>query len=175
MKLVLVVVACIVGVIILAVLLMAVIGAFLPREHSASRTILLHKSPESVYAVARDFESMPKWRDDVSAVVVKTGAQGQVQFREEGKHGAVNYELTEDVPARRMVTRITDTDLGYAGKWTYVFAAEGSNTRVTITEDGEVSNVFFRFLSRFAFGHTATIDAYLISLGKQFGEMVRPE
>ena len=84
-------------------------------------------------------------------------------------------ELMEEVPARSMVTRITDTDLGYAGKWTYVFAAEGPDTRLTITEDGEVSNVIFRFLSRYAFGHSATIDSYLTSLGKQFGETVTPE
>jgi len=175
MKLALLILAGVVGVIILAVFLMALIGSFLPQEHSATRTVLLHKSPESVYAVARDFAGIPKWRTDVRSVDVKAGAEGRVQFREEGKHGAVNYELIEDVPAQRMVTRITDTDLGYAGKWTYVFAAEGSNTRVTITEDGVVSNVLFRFLSRYAFGHTATIDTYLTSLGKQFGETVTPE
>jgi uncharacterized protein YndB with AHSA1/START domain len=175
MKLALLILAGIVGVIILALLLIALIGSLLPREHSATRSVLLHKSPESVYAVVRDFDSMPKWRADVREVKVTTNREGRVSFREEGKHGAVNYELTEDVTARRMVTRITDTDLGYSGKWTYVFVSESSGTRLTITEDGEVSNVIFRFLSRYAFGHAATIDTYLTSLGKQFGETVTPE
>jgi uncharacterized membrane protein len=175
MKLAIVIVGGVVGVIVLALLLIALLGSRLPKEHSATRSVLVHKSPESVYAVARDFASMPKWRADVRDVKVTTDRDGHLRFREEGKHGAVNYELTEDVPARRMVTRITDTDLGYSGKWTYVFAAEGANTRVTITEDGEVSNVIFRFLSKYAFGHTATIDDYLTSLGKQFGETVTPE
>ena len=147
---------------------MALVGSFLPKEHSATRSVLLHKSPEASTPSSRDFESTPKWRTDVRSVTLKTGDAGRFQFREEGKHGAVNCELMEDVPARRMVTRITDTDLGYAGKWTYVFAAEGSNTRVTITEDGVVSNVIFRFLSRYAFGHTATIDTYLNGAGKTF-------
>jgi uncharacterized membrane protein len=175
MKLAIVIVGGVVGVIVLALLLIALLGSRLPKEHSATRSVLVHKSPESVYAVARDFASMPKWRADVRDVKVTTDGDGHLRFREEGKHGAVNYELTEDVPARRMVTRITDTDLGYSGKWTYVFAAEGANTRIKITEDGEVSNVIFRFLSRYAFGHTATIDDYLTSLGKQFGETVTPE
>lgn len=175
MKLALLILAGLVGVIILAVLLMALLGSLLPKEHSATRSVRLHKSPENVYAVAREFESMPKWRSDVREVKVTTDPNGRLDFREEGKHGAVNYELTEDIPGRRMVTTITDTDLGYAGKWTYVFADEGSGTRLTITEDGVVSNVIFRFLSRYAFGHTATIDSYLTSLGKHFGEAVTPQ
>jgi uncharacterized protein YndB with AHSA1/START domain len=175
MKLALIIIVSLVVVVVLAVVLIALIGWRLPSQHSATRSIVLHKTPENVYAVTRDFASMPKWRADVREVTVTTETGGRVHFREEGKHGAVNYELAEDSPGQRMVTRITDTDLGYSGKWTYVFAAEGANTRLTITEDGEVSNVIFRFLSRFAFGHTATIDAYLISLGKQFGETVTPE
>lgn len=175
MKIVIVIIAGIIAAIVLAVLLIALLGSRLPQQHSVSRSVLLRQTPDKVYAVTRDFASIPKWRADVRSVNVTTGAGGRVQFREEGKHGAVNYELAEDSPGQRMVTRITDTDLGYSGKWTYVFAAEGANTRIKITEDGEVSNVIFRFLSKYAFGHTATIDDYLTSLGKQFGETVTPE
>jgi len=174
MKLALIIIVSVLVVVGLAVVLVVLIGWRLPRQHSVSRSIVVHKPPESVYAVTRDFASMPKWRADLREVKVTTGPNGRVQFREEGKHGAVNYELVEDLPGQRMITRITDTDLGYAGKWTYVFEAEGSNTRLMITEDGEVSNLIFRFLSRYAFGHAATIDAYLTSLGKQFGENVAP-
>jgi uncharacterized membrane protein len=164
-----------IAVIALAVLVIALIGSRLPKHHTVSRSVVLHKSPAEVYAVARDFESMPKWRSDMRAVTISSTPDGRVHFREDGKHGSVNYELVEDVPGQRMVTRITDTDLGYAGKWTYVFAAEGANTRLRITEDGEVSNVIFRFLSRYAFGQTATIDGYLNSLGKHFGETAMPQ
>ena len=51
-----------------------------------------------------------------------------------------------------MAPRILYTDLGYSGKWTYVFAQENGDARVTITEDGEVSNALFRFMSRYVFG-----------------------
>ena len=51
---------------------------------------------------------------------------------------------------------------------------EGGGTRVRITEDGEVSNVIFRFMSRYVFGQTATLDAYLTSLAKRFGEDAKP-
>ena len=36
--------------------------------------------------------------------------------------------------------------------------------RLTITEDGEVYNPFFRFMSRFVFGQTATLDEFVRNL-----------
>ena len=153
----------------------ALLGSRLPKTHVASRSILLHQSPQNVYSVVRDFASAPKWRSDLKQVEVEARDGGPLHFREVGKNDTVNYELLEDVPAERMVTRIRDTDLGYAGKWTYRFAAENGGTRVTIREDGEVSNVLFRFMSRYVFGHTATIDEYLTSLAKHFGEDVKPQ
>jgi hypothetical protein len=89
-------------------------------------------------------------------------------FREHGKHGAITYEVVQQTPDALLVTRIADRDLGYSGSWTYVLVSEGSGTRVTITERGEVSNILFRVLSRFVFGYTATLDKYLASLAARF-------
>ena len=97
-------------------------------------------------------------------------AGGPVNFREDGADGSVNYALVKDVPGEMIVTRILDTDLGYSGQWTYTFAPESGGTRVTIREDGEVSNVIFRFMSHYMFGQTATMDQYLKSLASHFGE-----
>jgi hypothetical protein len=47
-------------------------------------------------------------------------------------------------------------------------------TELAITEDGEIYNVWFRALARFVFGHTSTMDGYLLSLAKKFGESARP-
>lgn len=171
MKLLIFIVVGIVGGVLLLAGVMALIGSMLPKAHVASRSIVLHRSPQDVYAVVRDFGSAPKWRADVKQMEVET----QVYFREVGKHGTVNYELVEDVPAQRMVTRIRDTDLGYSGQWTYSFTPENAGTRVTIREDGEVSNVLFRFMSRYIFGQTSTIDSYLTSLAKHFGEEATPQ
>ena len=167
--LIFIVVGVIAGLILLAGIV-ALIGSRLPKSHVASRSILLRKAPQEVYAVVRDFGSAPQWRSDVKQMEVETPTGGPVYFREVGSNGTVNYELVEDVPGQRMVTRIRDTDLGYSGQWTYLFAPENGGTRVTIREDGEVSNVLFRFMSRYVFGHTATMDSYLTSLAKRFGE-----
>ena len=175
MRLLIYIVVGVIGGLILLVGIVALIGSRLPKSHVASRSILLHKSPQEVYAVVRDFGSAPQWRSDVKQMEVEAPPGGPVYFREVGKNDTINYELVEDVPAQRMVTRIRDTNLGYSGQWTYLFAAENGSTRVTIREDGEVSNVIFRFMSRYVFGHTATIDSYLTSLAKRFGEEAAPQ
>ncbi|HEX7330491.1 MAG TPA: SRPBCC family protein [Pyrinomonadaceae bacterium] len=175
MRLLIFIVVGVVAGLIVLVGIAALIGSRLPKSHVASRSILLRQSPQEVYAVVRDFGSAPKWRSDVKQMEVEAPQGGPVYFREVGKNGTVNYELVEDVPGQRMVTRIRDTDLGYSGQWTYLFAAENSGTRVTIREDGEVSNVLFRFMSRYVFGHTATMDSYLTSLAKRFGEVAVPQ
>lgn len=175
MKLLIFIVVGIIAGLALLVGIVALIGSRLPKSHVASRSILLRQPAPDVYAVVRDFDSAPGWRSDLKRIEVEAPPGGPVYFREEAKHGTVNYELVEDVPAQRMVTRIRDTDLGYSGQWTYLFTPENGGTRVTIREDGEVSNVIFRFMSRYVFGQTSTIDSYLNSLAKRFGETATPQ
>jgi len=174
MKTALVIILVIIAVIVVLAAVVALVGSRLPQQHTASRSIVLHQSPKQVYDLIRDFRSAPSWRSDVKAVDVQNQPDGKIHFRETGSQGTVNYELTEDIPNQRLVTRILDTDLGYSGKWTYAFTPESGGTLVTITEDGEVTNVFFRFMSRYVFGHTATLDSYLTALAKRFGEDVKP-
>jgi hypothetical protein len=100
---------------------------------------------------------------------------GRVRFREHGKQGRITYEVVQDTPPEKLVTRIVDQDLGYSGTWTYLLSQTNDGTRVRITEEGEVPNLLFRFMSRFIFGHTATMDAYLRALARKFGEEAQPK
>lgn len=157
------------------VALILIIGAALPRNHVVSRQIILHSSPYEIYRSVRDFNAAPSWRSDIERVETVATTDNHVRFREYAKHGAVTYDLVEDQPGERIVTRIADQNLGYSGSWTYTFTKETAGTRVQITEAGEVSNILFRFMSRFIFGQTSTIEMYLIALGKKFGEDVSPQ
>lgn len=55
------------------------------------------------------------------------------------------------------------------------FSSAESATTVTITENGEVSNILFRFMSRYIFGHTASIDTYLKALANHLGGSEMPQ
>lgn len=157
------------------VALVLMIGAMLPRKHRAAREITLNRSPREIYSVVRDFGSAPSWRRNLLQVEWPEPVNGLVRFREISKEGNVTYEIMDDAPCEKLVTRIVDRDLGYSGSWTYEFFPAENGTRVRITEDGVVSNILFRFLSRFVFGHTSTLDSYLLALGGKFGEDITPK
>ena len=155
-------------VIIIAVLFVVVWR--IPKHHTASASALIPRSPAEVYAVVRDVAAAPQWRKDVTRVELLDGNR----FREQAKYGVVTYEIVDDAPAARFQTRIADQDLGYSGSWTYRFAPENGGTRVTITEDGDVSNLFFRFMSRFVFGYDGSMKKVLGALAAKFDKEPRP-
>jgi uncharacterized protein YndB with AHSA1/START domain len=148
--------------------LVVLTGYALPVEHVASRTATLSQTIDQVYAALGDIESFPRWRSDVKSVDLLSTAPPR-RWRERGDNGDVTFEIVEMQPPSRLVTRIADPALPFGGTWTYELAPEGKGTRLTITEHGEVYNPVFRFMSRFVFGHTATIDQFLADLTKHFG------
>lgn len=158
-----------------AVLAVVGIGAVLPRDHVAARTVVLPAPPDAVWGALTDVAAYPRWRDDVKSVDLILLADGRPAWREHSRHGRITYAVTEARPDAALTTTITDRDLPFGGAWHFLLRPEGSGTRVLLTERGEVHNPLFRFLSRFVFGHTATIDAYLVALGRRFGADVTPQ
>ena len=156
------------GLMALAVAVVAIVGALLPRAHQASRSVVIAAPPEDVYRTVADFANAPAWRADAKRVEILGRVNGRLRFKEHGAHGAVTYEVTEEKPPQMLTTEIIDRNLGYSGSWTYTFAPEGPGTRVTITEKGDVSNVIFRFMARFVFGYTRSMDAFLASMAEHF-------
>jgi hypothetical protein len=141
-----------------------VTGFLLPRRHTVTRSTTVAAAPAAVYAAVRNFGASPSWRTGVERVEVLSASQ----FREHANQDVVTYDVIEDIPGRRITTRIADKDLGYSGAWIYEFEPDGRGTRVTITEHGDVSNPLFRVMQRFVFGYTSTIDAYLRDLSARF-------
>jgi hypothetical protein len=88
-------------------------------------------------------------------------APGVVRFREHMTTGPVVMEVAEALPPQRFVTRIADPDQPFGGTWTFEIAPDVAGSRLTITERGEVYNPIFRFLSRFVFGYTGTMESFL--------------
>ena len=159
-----------VGVLVLIVLVVLVTGLMLPVEHRATREATFRATPGDVFKAVTDVKAFPQWRPSVQRVEVPTPVDGRPQFREIGKNGSILFQIDSLEPNHHVVTRIADRSLPFGGKWSYEIIPRGDSTTLRITEDGEVYNPVFRFVSRFIMGHTATIDEYLKDLGKRLGQ-----
>jgi uncharacterized protein YndB with AHSA1/START domain len=155
------------------VITIVLIGSLLPKEHVAARTARFKTTPQQIFAALTDVSAFPSWRN-VRSVQLVDGAAGRRAWREVDSHGqAILFEVMEEAPPRLLVSRIADPSLPFGGTWTYeIRELPGGGSEVTITENGEVRNPIFRFVSRFILGHTATMDEFLRALGRKFGEPV---
>ena len=156
----------VVGGLVVLVLIVVAIGYSLPKAHVATREVTVPASAEKVFALIGTPADYPKWRSDVDSVEILPSENGRERFRELGDNGPLLMRVDERVANSRLVTVIADSTLPFGGKWTYELAPSGTGTTLRITEDGEVYNPVFRFMSRFVFGHAATLEKYLADAEK---------
>jgi len=171
MKWVLIVVAGLVGLIAL----MALVGAFLPRDHRATSTISVRQPPDSVWKTVRDLGGITAWWHEAQESVRLPDKDGHEAWRQ--KVGGFDMPLVvlESQPPRRLVTKIdSPPGAAFGGTWTYELTPESGGTRLSVTEAGWIANSIFRFMSRFLFGYYGSLDGYLKALGKKYGETVTP-
>jgi uncharacterized protein YndB with AHSA1/START domain len=156
-----------------AIGLVTIVGWVLPVGHIASRTRTVGADPEAVYEQVRDVARYPAWRSDVTRVDLLSFEAGTLRFREHSSAGPLVMEMVEARPPERIVTRIADPSQPFGGTWTFEIARVPSGSTLTITERGEVYNPIFRFMARFVFGHSRTIDRYLADLDEHFNARQR--
>jgi hypothetical protein len=141
-----------------------IIGLLLPVEHVASQSRWYAAPRDTLWNLVTDVRGYAAWRQDLDSVTVLERPMG---WREYGSFGAVTFTAELSDPRERFVSRIADPDLGYGGRWIYSFADSAGGTRLTITEEGEITNAFFRTMSRFVMGYEATMRQYLDDLERR--------
>ena len=160
----------VIGSLAVLILTVLVIGALLPKHHIATRSATFRAKPERLFAL---ISGPPTWRPDVKKYEVVANPGGGEMWQETDSHGqTILYEVVERKAPVLLKTRIATPDLPYGGGWTLALHDEGTSTTLRITENGDVYNPIFRFVSRFILGHTRSIDAYLTNLAKALGEQV---
>lgn len=161
----------IVGVLVLAGIIIFLIGSFLPEDHVASKTLTLRQPPETVWQVISDFANQPKWNPEMKSVERLPDRNGHAVWQEEMSGMKIPLETLETEAPKKLVRRIASEDLGFGGDWEYIITPtiEGGS-QLTITERGKVPNALFRFMSKYVFGHTATMEKYMTALAGKFGE-----
>lgn len=164
----------IVGALIGLLALVWIIGAMLPKGHVATRMARYQQPPEAIWEAITNVEAMPQWRTDLKAVKRLPDRNGMPAWVETSGFGDMPLEVTEWQPPGRMVTRIADPKLPFGGTWTFEITPVEGGATLRLTEAGEIDPALFRFMSRFIFGYTSTMEMYLKHLGRRFGEDVTP-
>ena len=163
------------GALAVLIALMALIGAFVSRDHRATSTISLRQSPDNVWEVVRDIGGAPAWFTAMEKSERLPDRDGHEVWRQKMSGFDVPILVLESSPPRKLVTQIDPTAGGaFGGTWTYELIPDSGGTRVSVTETGWIGNPVFRFMSRFLFGYYGSLDKYLRALAKRFGETAEP-
>jgi len=142
MKLVLIILV----VLAIPLVLIMVIGSMLPKDHTISRAVTVSAPPDAVWNL---ITSPPTWRPNITKYEEVERQNGHRMWRETDKGGqTITYEAVESDPPHRLVTRIADPNLPFGGTWIYEIAPSDGGSSLTITENGEVYNPAFRFVSQ---------------------------
>jgi Polyketide cyclase / dehydrase and lipid transport len=148
-------------------LLITLIGLLLPKAHHATRMARFRQPPEEIFAAITGPQD---WRGvKVTELPPIDGRRGWIE--QSGRHSITFEEIASD-PPRLYRSQIADKNLPFSGTWTWEITATGDGCICRITEDGEVSNPIFRFVSQLILGHTKSIQDYFNAMGKKFNQTI---
>lgn len=141
-------------------------GAVLPQKHVASSTIRISTGPQTIWDTIIDHSKDPQWRPELKSVEKLADHNGHSVWQENYKDGMkLRVEDTSVESPKKLVREVRETGNIFSGRWEIEVTQLGTTySEVRITEYGEVANPFFRFMSRFVFGHTKSMEQYLTSL-----------
>lgn len=169
-----VIVRILIGLAFLAAVIFA-IGLSLPKNHRAESRLTLEKSPEEVWTVIRNPAALVGTWSDLKSSRQVTGAGGREVWEQNAGGFDMRLIIESSNPPQRLVTRIDgDEKAAFGGTWTYTLTPAGNGTKVSIVEDGFVTNPLFRVMMALM-GKHRTLDGYLKALADKFDEPVRPE
>jgi len=161
---------------LVVVAVLAVYGTTLPERHAAASMARFHQTPEALWAAISDFQGMPAWRRGVTSVERLPDRDGQPVWLVHGDGDSMPLIVTESEALHWLKTTIPpDAGLPFGGTWAWQISAADEATVVTVMEEGEIYNPLFRAMSDLFFGYHATLNQYLLDLGRKFGEEVKPQ
>jgi hypothetical protein len=151
----------ILGILVLIIAVIYAIGSLMAVNHVATVKCKLKTEADKVWLLITDYKEYTRWRSSVKELTV----DGTNQWTETNSHGdKVSYQLEVTDEKRKLITRILNKDLPYGGFWEFEIVTESDGCVVHITENGEVYNPLFRFMSKYVFGHEATLNKYMKDL-----------
>lgn len=153
------------------VIVVFIMGALVPEQHTVTATVDIPAPQSVVWARIEDVNQQPTWRTGLKAVQPLPPRDGHTCWLEIQSMGKMPLcESLAAAPSTRIVY-IADPKLPFGGEWTYQLEPEGANiTRLTITENGTVGPWFFRFVDHYFIHEDSQIKQYEADLLKSVGK-----
>jgi uncharacterized protein YndB with AHSA1/START domain len=146
------------------------IGASLPADHAFSRSLIISKPPEAVWAVIRDFAAQPSWRPQLRSMERLPDQDSLEAWRVTGSDGeSMTMLVVESDPPRRLVNLYRKTQASGDTSWVFEIQPVAQDSQVTLTERVRIEKPLSRFFLQYlATGRSA--DQYLTDLARKFGD-----
>jgi uncharacterized protein YndB with AHSA1/START domain len=146
-------------------------GYFLPAKHTASRSVELKATPETVFNTVADIKNALSWRTSLQEIKMLPASDGMESWTEVQKGGdTISFRMKSKTPPSRIEIEVIN-DSNFGGVWVGTFEPTASGgTRVTFTENGEIYNPLFRTMAKLFFDMGATLEQYLGELSRKLGE-----
>ena len=154
----------------LAALIVAVLGVVtaigwkLPAEHRIAREAELPHGPETVWTAISDFPALPAWMPGIRRVHRLDAIEGRERWLYETAEGDMTIEVVTRSAPTELTIRSVSSDLAFGGTWTHRISPATAGSRLSITEQGWISNPYFRFMYRYPFARATTPDETLAAL-----------
>lgn len=140
------------------------IGWTLPAEHRIAREAELPHGPDTVWTAISDFPALPAWMPGIRRVHKLDAIDGRERWLYETAEGDMTIEVVTRSAPTELTIRSVNSDLAFGGTWTHRISPANAGSRLSITEQGWISNPFFRFMYRYVFARATTPDEALAAL-----------
>ncbi|WP_186176358.1 SRPBCC family protein [Vibrio jasicida] len=147
--------------IVIGVIVITIIGFFLPNPRVAIKTTQVSAPIDVVWNTITTYSSQTEWREDLQRVEIDEvknewteipNAGPSVTFKERVKTAPTLYEIE--------IVALS----GFSGYSTIELIASDEGTKLTFTEVSEVSNPFRRILSFLFYNQSKRMELYIANL-----------
>ena len=153
--------------IVAIIAIVLIIGLFLPKERTFTKTAVLNSDVNKVFNIVTDFKNQTTWRNDVKEIIVID----ENTWTEVPKKGtAITFKVKQKVENEIFEIEIIEPK-NFNGYWVGTFKTTKVNgTAIEFKEVITISNPFFRTLSFLFVDLNKTMDLYLQNLKQKLGE-----
>lgn len=143
-----------------------IIGLFIPKERTFTKTAVLHSDVNKVFNLVSDFKNQTTWRNDVKEVIVIDGNT----WTEVPKKGTpITFKTKQKIHNELFEIEIIEPK-NFSGYWVGTFEQTTAGTKVVFKEVVTIDNPLFRAMSLIFVDLDKTMEVYLNNMKTKLGE-----